>query len=197
MEALDCLGDAFRPVAFIDDDDQKVGTTVLGLPVLNRRALFDLSSAKVLAVPGSPKSYLHRASLITSLDLPPDRFATVLHPRAVVSRSAKIGMNVLIMAGSVVTSNAVIDDHVLILPNSVIHHHSRIGAYTVLGAGVLVAGFVSLGDNCYVGSGARFRDHVTVASRTLVGLSSTVLHSIDECGNTWAGTPARRLRPRP
>lgn len=195
-EALDCLGDAFRPVGFIDDSPAKAGTTVFGVPVLSRRALSELPDAKVLAVPGSPESFPRRAELIASLAIPPERFASVIHPRAIVSRNASLGRNVLIMAGVVVTANAVIEDHVVILPNSVVHHDSRIGAYTMLGSGVLVAGSVHIGEHCYVGSGSRFKNGLTVASGTLVGLGSIVVKAIEAPGGVWAGHPARCMPPR-
>jgi len=196
VEALDCLGGDFRAVGFIDDDPKKVGTIVSGLPVWDRRAVSDFPFARILAVPGSPRSFTRRMEHIASLGIARERFATLVHPRAVVSSNASIGANVLVMAGTVITSNARIEDHVLVLPNSVIHHDSRIGSYTILGAGVLVAGHVDIGDRCYVGSGARLRDNISVAAETLIGLGTTVVRSIDEPGGVWGGHPARCLRPR-
>src|ERR1700730_18069755 len=121
MEALDCLGTSFRPVAFIDDDPQKIGTTLFGLPICGRDALSHFRRAKLLAVPGSPSSFHRRADVIADLAVEAERFATVIHPQAVVSRNAGIGVNALIMAGVVITSNAIIEDHVIVLPNTVVH----------------------------------------------------------------------------
>jgi sugar O-acyltransferase (sialic acid O-acetyltransferase NeuD family) len=194
VEALDCLGHRFRAVGFIDDHPAKIGTRVLGLPVWSRRALEDLPGAKVLAVPGSPSSFHRRADLIASLGLPPDRFATVIHGRASVSRHARIGRNVLVMAGVVVTATAVVGDHVVILPNSVIHHDARVGDFTLVGSSVVVAGFAEIGEGCYIGAGSRVRDHLAVAPRTLIGLGATVVASIEHPGGVWAGTPARCRR---
>jgi sugar O-acyltransferase (sialic acid O-acetyltransferase NeuD family) len=191
VEALDCLGESYRAVGFIDDDPHKIGTIVYGLPVWNRSAISNFPSAALLAVPGSPVSFPRRANHIAGLAVPRERLATIVHPRATVSHYAHIGANVLVMAGAVVTANAVIEDHVIILPNSVLHHDSRIGAYTILGAGVLIAGSVHIGSNCYVGSGVRFRNDLDVAPGTLVGMGSTVLCSIEEPGGVWAGSPAR------
>lgn len=195
LEALDCVGDGLRPLGFVDDDPRKVGSDVAGLPVWSRAALSAFPDAKVLAVPGSPTSFARRASLIASLSVPPERFVSVVHPRAAVSPHAHIGANVLIMAGAVITATAIIEDHVVVLPNSVVHHDSLIGAYTILGAGALVAGHVHLGRNCYVGAGVRLRNGIAVAPLTLIGIGSTVLRSIDEPGGVWAGTPARCLHP--
>jgi sugar O-acyltransferase (sialic acid O-acetyltransferase NeuD family) len=191
VEALDCLADRFRPIGLIDDDVKKIGSTILGLPVFDRTALSRHRTAQVLAVPGSPASFRYRAELISSLAIPRERFATVVHPTAVISPYARLGVNVLIMAGTVVTATAVVADHVLILPNAVVHHHSDVGAYTILGSGVIVAGFVHIGERCYVGSGSRVRNNLTLAPATLIGLGSTVVRSIDEPGEVWAGSPAR------
>jgi sugar O-acyltransferase (sialic acid O-acetyltransferase NeuD family) len=194
IEALDCCGRGFRPLGFIDDDGKKVGSTLLGLPVFDRAALASYPAAKVLAVPGSPTSFPQRPELIASLQIPRDRFATVIHPAAVVSPYAHVGVNVLIMAGTVITATAVIDDHVLILPNSVVHHDSHVATYTILGSGVLIAGDVNIGERCYIGSGSRLRNNLTVAATTLIGMASTVVQPIDEPGGIWVGSPARFVR---
>ena len=193
LEALDCLDGHLRPIAFVDDDPAKVGTRAAGLPVRDRSAFVDHPAARVLAVPGSPTSFPRRSGLIRSLGVDAARFATVVHPTASVSRHARIGTNVLIMAGAVITANAVIEDHVVILPNTVVHHDSRNGRGSIVGAGVIVAGAVQIADDCYISSGSRIRDHVTVARGTLVGLGTVVLRSIEEPGGIWIGTPARRL----
>lgn len=179
----------------MDDDPQKIGTTKFRLPIWSRRALSRFPDARILAVPGSPSSFPRRAEFIGSLGVSRQRLAAVIHPRAVVSRNAHIGVNVLLMAGVVVTANAVIEDHVVILPNAVVHHDSRIGAYTLVGSGVLVAGGVHIGENCYIGSGSRIRDGLTIAPGTLIGLGSTVVRGIEEPGGVWAGNPARFMRP--
>src|SRR5690242_8333314 len=67
VEALDCLGDNFRAIGFLDDSREKLGTAVCGLPVLSRNAISDFPHAKVLAVPGSPVSFRRRHEFIASL----------------------------------------------------------------------------------------------------------------------------------
>jgi sugar O-acyltransferase (sialic acid O-acetyltransferase NeuD family) len=195
IEALDCLADELRPIAFVDDDSAKIGTTVYGLPVRGRDAFAAFPAAKVLAVPGSPTSFARRADTITRLGIPHDRFATVVHPAAIVSAHATVGANVLVMGGAVVTAGAVVEDHVIILPNSVIHHDSRIEAHTVVGSGVVIAGYVRIGQNAYISSGSCIGSHVNVAPGTLVGMGSIVLQSIPEPLGVWVGNPARLLRP--
>jgi sugar O-acyltransferase (sialic acid O-acetyltransferase NeuD family) len=193
LEALDCLGGAFRLVAFIDDTPAKQAAGTPWAPVLGRDALQRFPQAQVLAIPGSPTSYPARRSVIDALGVPRERFATVVHPAARVSPLATLGRNVLLMAGAVVTSNAVIGDHVCVLPNTVIHHDARVGDWTLIGSNVTVAGGVEIGENCYVGSGTSLMNGLKIGARTLVGLGSNVIRDCPPDSKV-AGNPARPLR---
>lgn len=192
LEAMDCLGDTFHLVGFIDDTPGKHGAGPLSVPVLARDALSTWPEARVLAVPGSASSFSTRRSLIESLQVDPGRFATVVHPSARVSPLARIGRNVLVMAGAVVTSNAVIGDHVCVLPNTVIHHDVTIGDWTLVGSNVTVAGGTAIGENCYIGSGSSLMNGLQIGARTLIGLGSTVIRSCP-ADSRLAGNPARTL----
>lgn len=192
IEALDCLGSAHRLIGFIDDTPEKQGRDVHGFPVLGREALGRHPDARLLAVPGSPTSYRGRREVIEGLGVPPDRFARVIHPAASISPLASIGRNVLIMAGVVITSNAVIGDHVCILPNTVIHHDVVVGAWSLIGSNVSVAGGTEIGENCYIGSGSRIINGVRIGERVLVGLGSNVIRSVAADARV-VGNPAREL----
>lgn len=192
MEALDCLGDVYRLVAFVDDTPEKQGVDRHGCLVTGREAFQRWPDAQVLAVPGGPASYRARRKVVEALDIAPERFARVIHPSARVSPLATIGRNVLIMAGVVITSNAVIGDHVCVLPNTVIHHDVHVGNWSLIGSNVTIAGGVSLGENCYVGSGTSIMNGLEIGEGCLVGLGSNVIRSTDP-GACVAGNPARTL----
>jgi sugar O-acyltransferase (sialic acid O-acetyltransferase NeuD family) len=193
LEALDCLGSAFRCVGFVDDTPAKQGTTVAGIPVLSRAAFAQKADAQVLAVPGGPASFHARGNQIDGLQIPAQRFARVIHPGAHVSPLAVLGHNLLIMAGVVVTSNARIGNHVCLLPNTVVHHDAVIGDYSLVGSNVTVAGSVELGANCYIGSGTSIKNGLRIGAGTLVGLGSNILRDVDP-GVVVAGNPAKLLR---
>jgi sugar O-acyltransferase (sialic acid O-acetyltransferase NeuD family) len=192
IEALDCIGEAYTVLGFVDDAIDKQGSEVCGYPVFDRSALQRLGDARVLAVPGSPASYLSRRTALEGLGVDRERFARVIHPGAHVSARAELGRNVLVMAGAVITSNAVIGDHVCILPNTVVHHDSVIGPWTLLGSNVTVAGGVRIGENCYIGSGASIMNGIQVGDGALVGLGANVIRSVAPAGRV-AGNPARPI----
>ncbi len=193
LEAVDCLGDQFELVGFIDDTVSRQGDTPYGVKVYDRSALEMFPDAFVLAVPGSAVSFPKRHEHIASLGIPDERLVSVIHPSARIGRQVRIGRNCLIMAGVVITSNAVIGDHVCILPNSVVHHDSRINDYTLIGSNVAVAGGTTIGNNCYIGSGTNVINGISIGEFTLIGLGSNVVKSIPPQSRV-AGNPAREIK---
>jgi sugar O-acyltransferase (sialic acid O-acetyltransferase NeuD family) len=192
LEAVDCLGEQYELLGFIDDTPEKQGMVRWGYPVLDRSALEKYKNAKVLAVPGSALSFPQRQEHIASLNIPKERLVTVVHPRANVGKNVKLGVNCLIMAGVVITSNAEIGDHVCILPNTVIHHDSIVNDYTLIGCNVAIAGGTTIGRNCYIGSGTNIMNGITIGEFTLVGLGSNVIRSVQPHSKI-AGNPAKQI----
>lgn len=192
LEAIDCIGQGYELIGFIDDTIEKQGKQRNGYEVFSRDILDKYREARVLAVPGSPITYLRRKEAIESLDIPPDRFATLIHPRATISSLAEIGYNVLIMAGVVITSNAIINSHICILPNSVIHHDVKIKDYSLIGANVTIAGSTLIGENCYIGSGSSLINGIEIGKNSLIGLGSNVIKSMPS-NSKAVGNPARKI----
>ena len=192
LEALDGLGERWELLGFVDDDPKRHGTGPGGYPVYAREALARLAHARVLAVPGSPSSFRARRGVIEELGIETHRFAQVIHPSACVSPRARIGRNVLIMAGAVISGGASIGDHVCILPNSVIHHDASVADWTLIGSCVVVAGGTRIGRNCYIASGSTVMNGLTVGDGALVGLASAVIRDV-AAGSRVAGHPARAL----
>lgn len=189
-ETVDCAQGQYEIIGFIDDTPAKQGQQFCGIEIFSRDILHKYKDVSVLAVPGSPASYLQRKMILEGLHVPAQRFATVIHPKATVSVSAHVGYNVLIMAGVVITTQVILGNHVCILPNTVIHHDVRIGDYSLLGANIVIAGFTTIGQNCYVGSGSNLMNNIEIGDYTLIGMGTNVLKSLPAYKKA-VGNPAR------
>lgn len=192
FEAVECAQHEFDIIGFVDDNPLKQGVEALGIKNFQRNYFADHRDAFVLALPGSPTSYEWRQQIIDSLQIDNNRFATIIHPKASVSKHARIGYNTLIMAGAVITSNAIIGNHVMVLPNTVIHHDTIIGDYTCIGSNVTIAGNVMIGNQCYIGSGSSIINGIEIAAGTLVGIGSNVIKSVNQ-KKVIVGNPAREI----
>lgn len=191
IEALDCLDETFEFIGFVDDAPKKIGTSYLGFKIFDRRIL-ENKALKILAVPGSPTSFLQRQEIIASLKLENNRFENVVHPKAVLSKTVELGTNNLIMAGTVLTSNFKMGSHNCLLPNSVLHHDSIIGNFNLIGSSVVVAGNVRIGNNNYIGSGSKFKNGLEIGDKNLIGLGANVLKNF-ESFKTIYGNPAKEI----
>jgi sugar O-acyltransferase (sialic acid O-acetyltransferase NeuD family) len=190
LEAVDCISfDDYELIGFIDDDAQKESAQY---DIHPREILQQFRELQILAVPGSASSFRKRKEIILSLGIASSRYITAIHPNASIGRNVSIGVNCLIMAGVVLTSNARINDHVCVLPNSVIHHDAVVDEFTLIGSNVVVAGGTTIGKSCYIGSGTNIINSISIGDESLVGLGSNILRSVTGKAK-MVGNPARDL----
>lgn len=190
IEALDCISfDEYDFVGFVDDDESKRSDKY---HLYTRDILQKYDELYILAVPGSSVSFRQRKDIISFLGIEKRRFITAIHPKACIGRDVRIGVNCLIMAGVVLTSNACINDHVVVLPNTVIHHDSIVNDYTLIGSNVVVAGGSTIGKCCYIGSGTNIINGITIGDASLIGLGSNIVRSVPNEAK-MVGNPGRNL----
>ena len=80
--------------------------------------------------------------------------ATLIHPRATISNSAKIGVGSVVMAGAIINANAQIGAGAIINSGAIIEHDCVIGEFSHVGIGARVIQLVKIGVNCTLGAGA-------------------------------------------
>jgi sugar O-acyltransferase (sialic acid O-acetyltransferase NeuD family) len=192
--SINAIRQEWEVAGFIDDDHSLHGREYNGIRVLGgSEVLREWTDAFVLAVPGSPKGYLRRRSIIESLSIEPSRFATIIHPSVVRAPDAVIGWNTLLMPNVVVSCSVRIGNHCIVLPNTVIAHDSVVEDYCCVGSNVSISGTVTVGPECYIGSGTKIRENIRIGGRTLVGLGSNVISDIEQ-NAVAVGNPARVIK---
>lgn len=106
------------------------------------------------------------------------KFAQLIHPSAVISKTAKLGEGVIVGAHSFVSANAKIGDLVAINALSSVGHDVDLGAFSTLSAHVDLTGYVQVGERVFFGSGARILPRVTIGSGSKIGIGATVMRSV-------------------
>jgi sugar O-acyltransferase (sialic acid O-acetyltransferase NeuD family) len=188
----------YEVLGFLDNRDELQDRSFHGVPMLGRfadaRRLVDRTPAvRFTTWIGRVDTYQRRPRMIGSLGLPPERFATLMHPTASVSRRARVGRGVLIYPHCTVSSSAVIDDHVVVLPHAVISHDCRLEEYAVVTSSVTVGSEAQVGRCCYLGTHCCMLPGVRIGEGSLVGIGGVVLRDVAPY-TVVVGNPARRLR---
>lgn len=86
----------------------------------------------------------------------------LIHPRAIVARSASIGQGVVVMAGSIVDQRVRIGEAVVIWPGACISHDSVVGDNSFVSPNATLCGEVRVGANSFIGAGAAIADHCEI-----------------------------------
>jgi sugar O-acyltransferase (sialic acid O-acetyltransferase NeuD family) len=183
----DCVG-------FLDDDEALWGTARFGVKVLGPLAAArELDDCRFVNGIGAPGSFLKKAAILAKTGVDRERFVSIIHPTASVSRTASLGRGTVVFQNVTITTNVRIGDHVIVLPNSVISHDDVVGDYTCIAGGVCISGGVRIGSTCYLGTNSSIIGGVEVGDGCLVGMGSVVLSDVP-AGSVVVGNPARFLR---
>ena len=136
----------YECIGFLDDDRDKWGKEVHGVKIMGPiDSASDFKSAYFVFTVGSPLNFLHRDLFLRNINVPLDRFETIIHPTSAISRLSELGRGSVVLQNVTVASNVYIGNHTMILPNSVISHNDSIGDYTIIAGGVSVSGNVHIG----------------------------------------------------
>jgi len=194
---LDILraGGKYKPVGFIDADPRLANTRVGDLPVfgaihlLGRLKTQHKIKAAIIAI-GDNRA---RAGYVSNLvDLGLD-LVNAVHPAASVSASARLGKNVVVAAGAVICTEAIIEDLSIINTSAVVDHECEVGRASHICPGALLAGRVRIGSGCLIGMGAKVIQCLSVGDETTVGAGAVVLKDLP-ARVTAVGVPARVIR---
>jgi sugar O-acyltransferase (sialic acid O-acetyltransferase NeuD family) len=173
--------------AIADDDPARWGHRVLGVEVTGpaTAVLDDPEQLAVLAI-GANRTRQRLAAVARC------RFATIVHPGAIVDATVGLGAGTVVFAGTVIQPDAAIGAHAIVNTGASIDHDCAIGDFVHIAPGVRLAGDVALGDGVFLGIGAVAIPGVRVGAWTTVGAGAAVVDDLPE-GIVAAGVPARQL----
>ena len=119
------------------------------------------------------------------------RFASVMHPAAVVSAGVRVDSGAQVMAGVVMQPGARVGENSLINTRASVDHDCRVGRNVHVGPGVTLCGAVVVEDGVFVGAGATVIQGIRIGAGAMIGAGAVVVSDIGP-GIKARGVPARR-----
>jgi UDP-perosamine 4-acetyltransferase len=108
------------------------------------------------------------------------RFASVIHPAAIVAPDCIIEAGTQVMAGAILQSGTRIGQNAIVNTAASVDHDCSIGDHVHIAPGATLCGNVTIGTATHIGSGAVVVQGVRIGSRSLIGAGVIVTRPIDD-----------------
>jgi sugar O-acyltransferase (sialic acid O-acetyltransferase NeuD family) len=119
-------------------------------------------------------------------------FINLIHPKAIMSPSAKIGIGIAIKAYSSVASDTFIGDFTYLQSSVILGHDVKIGKYCHLNSFSFLAGCVEVEDQVIINAGAKILQSKKIRNHSIVGMGSIVIRNVKPY-TTVFGNPAKKI----
>ena len=191
VERINEVNPIWNLKGFIDDKESLWGSVEGEYLVLGGcEYLNSLNNVYAVCAVGSAKV---RKIIIDKLKNSNVKFATLVDPSALVSYRVEIGEGSIICAGTVITVDIKIGNHVIINLDCTIGHDDVIEDFVTIYPSVNVSGNVLIGECSELGTGMQIIQGKKVTPNTIIGAGAVVVKDCAESG-TYVGSPAKRIK---
>jgi sugar O-acyltransferase (sialic acid O-acetyltransferase NeuD family) len=192
--AIEGTAGRFHEILLVDDNPAVWGRAVGGRPVVGGIDLVrEFQDHHVLVCAGRGGARRTIVERLLDAGVEPERFTRTVHPSVEVPEGCTIGAGSILLAGTVLTADVQVGEHVVVMPNVTLTHDDVLEDFATVCAGVSLGGGVRVGNAAYVGMNATVRENVTVGTGSTLGMGAVLLEELPE-HETWVGVPARPVR---
>jgi acetyltransferase EpsM len=181
------------PYGFLNDREPP-GRKIAELPVLdkieNARKFLDKQDVYFISAILKAKEGYTRSQKIEKLEIPIERYFTLIHPHATVSKTAKVGRGTFVGPHANIMPNAIIGNHCSFRAGANVGHDCVLGDYCYMGPNSNVSGYAKLGNGVHIGPNASVVDAVEIGAYSVIGIGSVVLKNIPDFVIAF-GNPAK------
>ncbi len=193
IEAL--LRDGAEVIGFADPTPLE--DPVLGIPLLGGDEAVETHAAGSVVLANGVGSVGDTTARRAAFDRFRDRgyrFATVVHPSAVIAPDVVLGEGAQVMAGAVVQPGCRIGANAVVNTGARVDHDCHIGDHAQVSPGAVLCGLVTVGAGAHIGAGAVVIQRTAIADGALVAAGAAVVAGV-AAGARVMGVPARETAP--
>lgn len=179
-----------------DPAPSTVGQLVLGVPVIGNDDIvreFPPEEIRLVNGIGSVGLPVRRQELFERFKALGYRFATIVHPSAVVASDVELSEGAQIMAGAVIQPGSRIGSNVIVNTRASVDHDCIIGDHVHIAPGATLSGDIVVGDSCHIGTGATVIQGIRIGPGSVIGAGTLVLKNVPPFV-TVVGVPAKVVK---
>ena len=192
VEIIQLVGQ-YQIAGLLDSDEKKLGSLVCGVKVLGDDSLLPQLFSKGMrhafmslgSLGGQLRQELYEHARALGFEM-----ISAVHPQAVVSRFARLGIGSTIMAAAIINPGTMIGENVIINSGAIVDHDCVIGDHVHVASGACLSGGVIVGGGSHIGAGAVVRQGISIGENSIVGAGAVVVRNVPD-NVTVVGVPAR------
>jgi sugar O-acyltransferase (sialic acid O-acetyltransferase NeuD family) len=165
------------------DQQERLGSELLGYKYIGTDAdipSYTDKNVEFLITLGQIKSAVTRKKLFGVIKGAGSNLATIVSPRAFVSKWSSIGKGTIVMHDSMVNTDSIIGDNCIINTKALIEHDCVIGDHCHISTGAVINGNVNVGEGTFFGSNAVSIHSTTIAKGSFIKAGSCFKGSISK-----------------
>lgn len=183
----------YEVVAILDDDPKFHSSEIEGIPVsgsLDKAKQFE-NSQFVFAI-GSFRTRLLREQILRRMNIPIERFETIIHPDARIYKSATIDPGVIIYPGVTVCNDAKLGPFAVVTFDAVIGPFAQLERCAMVTTRSVILSAATIGPSAFIGVNSVIGEGVYVGAESVVIMGSVVFQNVRP-GAIVQGNPARMI----
>lgn len=191
IELCEACGKEIVGIIVAEGDAAPQGQRIVGSDGEVARIRLEHPDVPLVIVPDAPQA---RERLARHFSQEGFSFATLVHPRALLSPSCAIGSGSTVQSGVTVSTQARTGEFVRLNTGATVMHDVEIGDFATVAPRATLLGGVSVGARAYIGAGSVVLPGVEIGRGAVVGAGAVVTRPV-EAGRVVAGNPAREMKP--
>jgi len=193
VERINTVTPTWNIKGFIDDNEANHGKYEGGYPVVGGCDYLIKRAEEVWTVCAVGSAKTRKKIINKFADCNHVKFATVIDPSVIISNRVNIGDGTIICAGTIITVDITIGNHVIINLDCTLGHDDVISDFVTIYPSVNVSGCVTVGECAELGTGMQIIQGKNIGNEAIIGAGAVVVKDIPEkC--TAVGSPAKPIK---
>lgn len=154
----------WKVLGFVDDG-KTIGDVVNGVEVLGGVEYLNTLSTETAAIIAISLPKIRKVIFdkITNTNI---FFPSIIHPSAIISDIdfVDMGKGCILCINTVLTTNIVLGDFVLINAGAILNHDAQIGSFSTIMPGVNISTGAQISKGCYIGTGSKISKPAVISA---------------------------------